>query len=158
MNESGLKAVFLEERPMLMRLLVARLRSREEAEDALQDMWLKLDQLVSKPVAQPAAPSWQFKPREKISPDMWRAFAKSLNAEPRSDLNIVGSSGITHRLEAIAVDDKDRRIIAVTSEPDPIKAALIRSDIQTTMTDVRVLLARPITVDVGVIARREAKS
>ena len=55
MNESGLKAVFLEERPMLLRLLVARLRSREEAEDALQDMWLKLDQLVSKPVAQPAA-------------------------------------------------------------------------------------------------------
>lgn len=51
----GLKAVFLEERPMLMRLLVARLGSREEAEDALQDMWIKLDQLVAKPVAQPAA-------------------------------------------------------------------------------------------------------
>jgi len=55
MTESGLKAVFLEERPMLMRLLVARLGSREEAEDALQDMWIKLDQLVAKPVAQPAA-------------------------------------------------------------------------------------------------------
>ena len=55
MSDSGLKAVFLEERPMLMRLLVARLRSREEAEDALQDLWLKLDQLVTKPVAQPAA-------------------------------------------------------------------------------------------------------
>jgi len=40
---------------MLMRLLVARLGSREEAEDALQDMWIKLDQLVAKPVAQPAA-------------------------------------------------------------------------------------------------------
>jgi len=55
MSEGGLKAVFLEERPMLMRLLVARLGSREEAEDALQDMWIKLDQLVAKPVAQPAA-------------------------------------------------------------------------------------------------------
>ena len=55
MAEGGLKAVFLEERPMLMRLLVARLGSREEAEDALQDMWIKLDQLVAKPVAQPAA-------------------------------------------------------------------------------------------------------
>ena len=55
MTEGGLKAVFLEERPMLMRLLVARLGSREEAEDALQDMWIKLDQLVAKPVAQPAA-------------------------------------------------------------------------------------------------------
>ena len=55
MSEGGLKAVFLEERPMLMRLLIARLRSREEAEDALQDMWFKLDQLAAKPVAQPAA-------------------------------------------------------------------------------------------------------
>ena len=55
MSESGLKAVFLEERPMLMRLLIARLNSREEAEDALQDMWFKLDQLASKPVAQPTA-------------------------------------------------------------------------------------------------------
>jgi RNA polymerase sigma-70 factor (ECF subfamily) len=55
MTESGLKAVFLEERPMLMRLLIARLSSREEAEDALQDMWIKLDQLAAKPVAQPAA-------------------------------------------------------------------------------------------------------
>ncbi|MEO9131589.1 MAG: RNA polymerase sigma factor, partial [Sphingomonas sp.] len=45
MTESGLKAVFLEERPMLMRLLIARLGSREEAEDALQDMWVKLDLL-----------------------------------------------------------------------------------------------------------------
>lgn len=55
MTESGLKAVFLKERPMLMRLLVARLGGREEAEDALQDMWLKLDQLTAKPIAQPAA-------------------------------------------------------------------------------------------------------
>lgn len=56
MSESGLKAVFLAEQAMLLRLLVARLGNRADAEDALQDMWIKLDQLpASQPVAQPAA-------------------------------------------------------------------------------------------------------
>ncbi len=51
----GLRAIFLEQRPMLLRLLSARLASRDEAEDALQDMWLRLDQLADRPIAQPAA-------------------------------------------------------------------------------------------------------
>ena len=56
MTESGLKAVFLEMRPQLLRLLVARLGNREEAEDALQDMWFRIDQLVTAgPIAQPGA-------------------------------------------------------------------------------------------------------
>lgn len=56
MTEAGLKAVFLAERAMLLRLLAARLGNREDAEDALQDIWLKLDQQVLRePIAQPAA-------------------------------------------------------------------------------------------------------
>ena len=55
MPDEGLKAVFLAQRPMLLRLLVARLGSREDAEDALQDMWLRIDQLAAQPIAQPAA-------------------------------------------------------------------------------------------------------
>ncbi|WP_353204375.1 RNA polymerase sigma factor [Sphingomonas sp.] len=59
MSDAGLKAVFLAEQPMLLRLLVARLGNRADAEDALQDMWLKLDQngpaSYAQPVAQPAA-------------------------------------------------------------------------------------------------------
>lgn len=43
MTEAGLKAVFLAERPMLLRLLAARLGNPADAEDALQDIWLKLD-------------------------------------------------------------------------------------------------------------------
>lgn len=56
MTEAGLKGVFLAERPMLLRLLVARLGNCEDAEDALQDIWLKLDQQdAAQPIAQPAA-------------------------------------------------------------------------------------------------------
>jgi len=54
-TEGGLKAIFLAQRPMLLRLLVARLGSREDAEDVLQDMWLRIDRLAAEPIAQPAA-------------------------------------------------------------------------------------------------------
>lgn len=53
--ESGLRAIFLAERAMLLRLLVVRLGSAAEAEDALQDMWIKLARPPGGPVAQPAA-------------------------------------------------------------------------------------------------------
>ena len=55
MADAGLRAIFLEQRAMLLRLLTARLGSREDAEDALQDMWLRVEQLADQPVAQPAA-------------------------------------------------------------------------------------------------------
>jgi len=53
--DDGLRGIFLEQRPMLLRLLAARLHSRDDAEDALQDMWLRLDQIAGQPIAQPVA-------------------------------------------------------------------------------------------------------
>ncbi|HET9510739.1 MAG TPA: sigma-70 family RNA polymerase sigma factor [Sphingomonas sp.] len=55
MDDGGLKAIFLEQQPMLRRLLQARLGNREDADDALQEMWLRIDQLAQRPIAQPAA-------------------------------------------------------------------------------------------------------
>ena len=55
MATGGLRAIFLAQRPMLLRLLIARLGNREDAEDVLQDMWLRIDRLADQPVAQPAA-------------------------------------------------------------------------------------------------------
>lgn len=49
----GLRAVFLAERAMLLRLLVARLGSVDEAEDALHDLWLKLETVTGGPIAEP---------------------------------------------------------------------------------------------------------
>lgn len=52
---AGLKAVFLSEQRMLLRLLTARLRDADAAQDVLQDLWLKLESMPSGPVADPAA-------------------------------------------------------------------------------------------------------
>lgn len=53
-DADGLKAIFFEIRPMLLRLLVARLGNAEDAEDTLQDMWFRIDQLAVGPIGQPA--------------------------------------------------------------------------------------------------------
>lgn len=55
MTDSGLKATFLAQREQLMRLLSARLGNRDEAEDVMQDMWLRLARLPTGPVAEPGA-------------------------------------------------------------------------------------------------------
>ena len=51
----GLSAVFLAQRPILFRLFVARLGSPEEAEDALQELWLRLLKAEDRPVENAAA-------------------------------------------------------------------------------------------------------
>jgi len=53
-DAAGLKAVFLAQRPMLLRMLTARLQSAEDAEDVLQDLWLKLDQMAERTINAPA--------------------------------------------------------------------------------------------------------
>jgi len=50
-----LAAAYLEQRPGLLRLLSARLGSASEAEDALQDLWLKIQAGSTGAIEHPAA-------------------------------------------------------------------------------------------------------
>ncbi|TZG29559.1 sigma-70 family RNA polymerase sigma factor [Sphingomonas montanisoli] len=59
---------------MLLRLLTARLGSRDDAEDVLQDLWLKLETLPSGPVAQPAA--YLFRMANNLAFDRRRSAAR----------------------------------------------------------------------------------
>jgi hypothetical protein len=88
---------------------------------------------------------------------VWDAFGRALGAEPRDSPTIRGASGLDHAVEAISVDDKNRRVIIFAAEPNPRIAALMQVDIQATMPDVRVLVARPIAFDAGTFARRFAE-
>lgn len=71
---AGLKAVFLSERPMLLRLLTARLRDPEAAEDVMQDLWLRLEGAASGPVADPAA--YLFRMANNLAFDRRRSEAR----------------------------------------------------------------------------------
>jgi RNA polymerase sigma factor (sigma-70 family) len=74
MNATGLKAVFLAERPTLLRLLTARLRDPDAAAEVLQDMWLKLEGGGSGPVAEPAA--YLFRMANNLAFDHRRSHAR----------------------------------------------------------------------------------
>ncbi len=52
---TGLKAVLMAERPLLLRLMRARIDPPDEAEDLWQELWLKIDTVPSGPVADPLA-------------------------------------------------------------------------------------------------------
>lgn len=49
-GETGLAAVYAQERPALLRFLRARCGDEGEAQDLLQDLWLKLDGLATGPI------------------------------------------------------------------------------------------------------------
>ncbi len=55
MTDSGLTGVFLAQRDQLTRFLAVRLGNRDEAEDVIQDMWLRLARFPTGPVAEPKA-------------------------------------------------------------------------------------------------------
>ena len=50
-TEGGLKSLYAQQRGDLLRFLVARAGNREEAEDVLQEMWIKLAVFQSGPIA-----------------------------------------------------------------------------------------------------------
>jgi len=90
---------------------------------------------------------------EQHSRAIWTKLFETVGAEPREDLTIRGVSGIEHSVQAIGVDDKNRRLVIVAAEQDPRIAALMQGDIQARMPNLRVLVARPIAFDMPSFAR-----
>lgn len=87
---------------------------------------------------------------------MWQAFAEAIETELRDSTEVSGVSGLTHKVDAICVDDKRSRVVVASAEPNPRVAALMQVDIQATMPDAKVIVARPIAVDFPAVARRIA--
>jgi hypothetical protein len=90
---------------------------------------------------------------ETETPQIWKSFFAAVGAEYRPSKEITGLSGLTHEVQAIGVDDKTKRVIVVSAEHNPRIAALMRIDIQATMQDARVLVARPVAIDLAHAAR-----
>jgi hypothetical protein len=88
---------------------------------------------------------------------IWSTFARALRAEPRDHRVLRGASGVDHVLQALAVDEKTNRIIAISAEINPRTAAMVQIDLQTAMPGSRVLVARPTIFDIPALARRLAQ-
>lgn len=84
---------------------------------------------------------------------IWGPFCAALGAEHRDAKEIVGASGLVHPVEAIGIDEVGKRLIVVSAESNPRVAAMLRGDVQATMPDLRVLVARPTAIDIAHVVR-----
>ncbi len=123
MDDGGLRAIFLEQQPMLRRLLVARLGNREDAEDALQEMWLRVDLIADRPVAQPAA--FLYRVAANLATD-WRISAGRRTARDAAWLDEQPGDGEMPDAERVlAARSEWRAVEAVIADmPDRMATAL----------------------------------
>jgi hypothetical protein len=85
---------------------------------------------------------------------IWKSLSSAIGVEVREASTIRGISGQDHPVQAIGVDDKAKRIVIFSAEPSPRIAALMQTDVQATLPDASVLVARPVIFDLSEIARR----
>lgn len=121
--DGGLRGVFLAERPMLLRLLTARLGSREEAEDAYQDLWLKIDALADQPIGQPAA--FLYRAAANLATDR-RIAAARRTARDTGWLDTQPAAHDLPNAERVLVARDDLRAVqaAIDAMPERMAAAL----------------------------------
>jgi hypothetical protein len=68
-------------------------------------------------------------------------------------MSIRGASGFSHPVVAAGVDEPRRGVVVISGESDARSAALAHGDIQAAMPSLKVMMARPVVVNLGETAR-----
>jgi hypothetical protein len=89
---------------------------------------------------------------ERLSAEVWHPILRALNAAPRDVQRVRGLSGLEHPCVGLGVDERERRLVVISAEPDARSAALAQADIQAAVPEVRVVVARPVAVDMAQLA------
>lgn len=87
-------------------------------------------------------------PREQF----WRSFLKAVETEPRDAREIRGASGFVHPLLGVGVDEARGRTVIISGDPDARTAALAQADIQSALPSTRVVMARPVAINLRAFA------
>jgi len=85
--------------------------------------------------------------------EFWSNIIRAVEAEPRTATSILGASGFSHPVVAVGVDKGRRRVVMISGESDARSAALAQGDIQTAMPSVKVVMARPLAINLGELAK-----
>lgn len=83
----------------------------------------------------------------------WRTFLRAVEVDPREPRDIRGASGLIHPVVSLGIDENRRRLVIISGESDPRSAALAQADIQTATPGVKVIMARPVAVNLGQAAK-----
>ena len=89
---------------------------------------------------------------------VWQLISRAVGTEMREAVTVGGASGIEHPVQAVCVDDANKRVVVVLSEANAKTAALMQWDIQCAMPGLNVIAARPLVFDLGNFARTIFKS
>lgn len=82
----------------------------------------------------------------------WRSFLLAIETEPREAQEIRGASGFVHPALAVGVDRKRGRTVIVSGDPDARTAALAQADIQAAVPSMKIVMARPVGINLQAIA------
>lgn len=113
MSESGLMAVFLANRPLVQRLVAARTRDPDEAEEVMQELWLRLEQSRTGPVRQPLsyimrmalnlAADRSISTRRRLGrEDAWSGLQPGSCEYPDAETSLIGKRELARVEQAIA--------------------------------------------------------
>lgn len=117
----GLKAVFLENREPLLRFLRAR-GAGDQAEDLVQDVWIRASASASRPIANPRA--YLFRVAHNLMIDNHRADTQRFQREQHwsdargtSDTGVSDEPSIEHSLIARGMLEQAQNVIDELGEP-----------------------------------------
>ncbi|MGD0384492.1 MAG: hypothetical protein ABSA77_13305 [Thermoguttaceae bacterium] len=91
--------------------------------------------------------------KEDAKSDFWNIILRAIEVEPISATSIRGASGFSHPIVSVGVDEKRSRVVVISGEPDARSAALAYNDIQAAMPSLKMIMAHPVAVNLGEVAR-----
>jgi hypothetical protein len=80
-------------------------------------------------------------------------FAAALGFELQEDANLIGRSGQLHRFSGLAIDEPGQRMLVLSDKIDPRAAALVHADAAANVRGYRLITARALHFDLGLLAR-----
>lgn len=82
----------------------------------------------------------------------WDSFLLAVETEPREPREIRGASGFVHPVLAIGVDEKRSRTVIVSGDFDARMASLAQADIQAAKPSTKIVMARPVGINLQTFA------
>jgi len=124
MGEGGIWAVFLANRALVRRLLLARTGNAADAEDIVQEMWLRIEQARIGPVADPLA--YLMRMANNLATDRQTAARRRSTREAGwHSLQPVGAEHPDPERQLVSADEWARLNALLGSMPEAMHRALV---------------------------------
>ena len=82
----------------------------------------------------------------------WDTFLRAMETVPRDIPNVRGASGFVHPILAVGIDESRKRTLIVSGDPDARTAALAQADIQAVAPSTKIVMARPVAINLQSVA------